>query len=32
MVGEMVGRRVPVGVERNGSIVSLQVTLVELDR
>ena len=32
MVGEMVGRRVPVGVERNGSIVSLEVTPVELDR
>jgi S1-C subfamily serine protease len=32
MVGEMVGRRVPVGVERNGSIVSLEVTPAELDR
>ena len=32
MVGEMVGRRVPVGVERNGSIVALEVTPVELDR
>ena len=32
MVGEMVGRRVPVGVERDGSIVSLEVTPVELDR
>ena len=32
MVGEMVGRHVPVGVERNGSIVSLQVTPIELDR
>ena len=32
MVGEMVGQRVPVGLERNGTIVSLQVTPVELDR
>jgi S1-C subfamily serine protease len=32
MVGEMVGRPVAVGVERGGSIVSLTVTPVELDR
>jgi S1-C subfamily serine protease len=32
MVGDMVGRRVPVGVERNGSIVSFDVTPIELDR
>ena len=32
MVGEMVGRRVPVGVERDGSLVALEVTPVELDR
>jgi S1-C subfamily serine protease len=31
MVGEMVGRRVPVGLERDGAIVALQVTPVELD-
>jgi S1-C subfamily serine protease len=31
MIGEMVGRRVPVGVERDGAIVALQVTPVELD-
>jgi S1-C subfamily serine protease len=32
MVGEMVGRPIAVGVEREGSIVSLTVTPVELDR
>jgi S1-C subfamily serine protease len=32
MVGEMVGRPVAVGVEREGGIVSLTVTPVELDR
>jgi S1-C subfamily serine protease len=32
MVGEMVGRPIAVGVERGGSIVSLTVTPVELDR
>src|SRR5215210_5679643 len=32
MVGEMVGRRVAVGVERAGSIVPIEVTPVELDR
>ena len=32
MVGEMVGRPVAVGVERDGAIVSLTVTPVELDR
>jgi S1-C subfamily serine protease len=32
MVGEMVGRPIAVGVERDGSIVSLTVTPVELDR
>jgi S1-C subfamily serine protease len=32
MVGEMVGRRVRVGVEREGSMVALDVTPVELDR
>jgi S1-C subfamily serine protease len=32
MVGEMVGRTIPVGVERDGKIVSLTVTPVELDR
>jgi S1-C subfamily serine protease len=32
MVGEMVGRPIAVGVERDGSILSLTVTPVELDR
>jgi S1-C subfamily serine protease len=32
MVGEMVGRRVPVGIERDGTIVRVDVTPVELDR
>ena len=32
MVGDMVGRPIPVGVERDGEIVSLTVTPVELDR
>jgi S1-C subfamily serine protease len=32
MVGEMVGRRVRVGVERDGAMVALEVTPVELDR
>jgi S1-C subfamily serine protease len=32
MVGEMVGRRVRVGVERDGAMVALDVTPVELDR
>jgi S1-C subfamily serine protease len=32
MVGEMVGRTVAVGVERDGSIVPIEVTPVELDR
>jgi S1-C subfamily serine protease len=32
MVGEMVGRPIAVGVERDGAIVSLTVTPVELDR
>jgi S1-C subfamily serine protease len=32
MVGEMVGRAVAVGVERDGSIVPIEVTPVELDR
>jgi S1-C subfamily serine protease len=32
MVGEMVGRPVAVGVEREGAILSLTVTPVELDR
>jgi S1-C subfamily serine protease len=32
MVGEMVGRPVAVGVERDGAIVPLRVTPVELDR
>jgi S1-C subfamily serine protease len=32
MVGEMVGRRVPVGLERDGSIVHVDVVPVELDR
>ena len=32
MVGEMVGRRVPVGLERDGAIVQLDVVPVELDR
>jgi len=32
MVGEMVGRAVAVGVERDGSIVPVEVTPVELDR
>ena len=32
MVGEMVGRRVPVGLERDGAIVRLEVVPVELDR
>jgi S1-C subfamily serine protease len=31
MVGEMVGRRVPVGLERDGAIMSLEVIPVELD-
>ena len=32
MVGEMVGRRVPVGLERDGAIVQLDVVPIELDR
>jgi S1-C subfamily serine protease len=32
MVGDMVGRRVPVGLERDGTIVQLDVVPVELDR
>jgi S1-C subfamily serine protease len=32
MVGEMVGRRVPVGLERDGSMVHVDVVPVELDR
>ncbi len=32
MVGEMVGRRVPVGLERDGAIVHVDVVPVELDR
>jgi S1-C subfamily serine protease len=32
MVGEMVGRRIPVGLERDGAIVHLNVIPVELDR
>jgi S1-C subfamily serine protease len=32
MVGEMVGRRVPVGLERDGTIVQLDVVPIELDR
>ncbi len=32
MVGEMVGRRVPVGLERNGAMVQVDVVPVELDR
>ena len=32
MVGEMVGRRVPVGIERDGAIVHVDVVPVELDR
>jgi S1-C subfamily serine protease len=32
MVGEMVGRRVPVGLERDGAIVLLDVVPIELDR
>ena len=32
MVGEMVGRRVPVGLERDGAIVQLDVIPIELDR
>jgi S1-C subfamily serine protease len=32
MVGEMVGRRIPVGLERDGAIVHLDVVPVELDR
>jgi S1-C subfamily serine protease len=32
MVGEMVGRRVPVGLERDGAIVHIDVVPVELDR
>jgi S1-C subfamily serine protease len=32
MVGEMVGRRVRVGIERDGAMVALDVTPVELDR
>ena len=32
MVGEMVGRRVPVGLERDGAMVQVDVVPVELDR
>jgi S1-C subfamily serine protease len=32
MVGEMVGHRVPVGLERDGAIVQLDVVPIELDR
>jgi S1-C subfamily serine protease len=32
MVGDMVGRRVPVGLERDGAIVHVDVVPVELDR
>jgi S1-C subfamily serine protease len=32
MVGEMVGRRVPVGLERDGTMVQVDVVPVELDR
>jgi S1-C subfamily serine protease len=32
MIGEMVGRRVPVGLERDGAIVQLDVIPTELDR
>jgi S1-C subfamily serine protease len=32
MVGEMVGRRVPVGLERDGAIVQVDVVPIELDR
>jgi S1-C subfamily serine protease len=32
MVGEMVGRRVPVGLERDGTMVHVDVVPVELDR
>jgi S1-C subfamily serine protease len=32
MVGDMVGRRVPVGLERDGTIVQLDVVPIELDR
>ncbi len=32
MVGEMVGRQVPVGLERDGAIVQLDVVPIELDR
>jgi S1-C subfamily serine protease len=32
MVGDMVGRRIPVGLERDGAIVHLDVVPVELDR
>jgi len=32
MIGEMVGRRVPVGLERDGAIVQLDVIPIELDR
>jgi S1-C subfamily serine protease len=32
MVGEMVGRRVPVGLERDGAIVQLDIVPIELDR
>jgi S1-C subfamily serine protease len=32
MVSEMVGRRVPVGLERDGAIVQLDVVPIELDR
>jgi S1-C subfamily serine protease len=32
MVGEMVGRRIPVGLERDGRLLDLEVTPVELDQ
>jgi S1-C subfamily serine protease len=32
MIGEMVGRQIPVGLERDGAIVHLDVVPVELDR
>lgn len=32
MVGEMVGRRVPVGLERDGAMVQVDVVPIELDR
>jgi S1-C subfamily serine protease len=32
MVGDMVGRRVRVGVERDGALVALDVMPIELDR